>query len=94
MIPWWGYWIAAGLVVSAIFWAGDNYGLNARRYADCKAETERRNADVAKVNSEEEKRHALEEEQRRAERAKFSNCPKQQCLVSVETAGCLNGIGE
>ncbi len=37
-------------VVAAVFFAGDRYGFNARKYADCKAETSRRNAAISAVN--------------------------------------------
>jgi hypothetical protein len=82
-------------VVLAIFWAGDKYGWNARQYAACKAETARRNAAVAGANALEEARHGAEEAKRAAARAQFARCPGiQQCILTPETAACLNLIGD
>jgi hypothetical protein len=89
---------AAGLVVmtvlGAVFVAGDKYGWNARHYAQCKAETARRNADVAKVNASEEARHAEEEAKRKAARTAFDKTSIGQCLLTGDMAAALNGIGE
>jgi hypothetical protein len=93
MLPWWVPWVGGGVAVVAIFWAGDNYGYNARQYAACKAETARRNSDVAKVNTEETARHAVEETERQAARTAFATCPGvQSCPLTADTAACLNNL--
>lgn len=86
--------IVAVVVFGAVFFAGDHYGFNARKYADCRAETARRNAAVAAVNASEEARHAAEEARRRAQRETFAKTPIGQCLLTGDQAAALNGIGE
>ena len=91
-------WTAGGLIIltvlGAAFFAGDKYGFNARKYADCKSETARRNAAIAAVNADEEAKYAAEEAARKSARAEFGKCPGiQQCILTPETAACLNLIG-
>lgn len=89
---------AAGLVIltvlGATFVVGDKYGFNARRFADCKMETARRNAAVAKVNADEEAKHTTEEARRKAQREAFSKASIGQCILTGDMAAALNGIGE
>jgi len=93
MLPWWGYWVAGGLLVTGIFWAGDQYGWSARQYAKCKTVTARRNAAIASVNRSEEVKHAEEAEKRAAARIAFSKCPGvQSCVLTADTAACLNTL--
>jgi hypothetical protein len=93
MLPWWVPWVAGGLMVTGIFWAGDNYGWNARQYAKCKTVTTRRNAAIASVNRSEDAKHAEEAREREAARVAFSQCPGvQSCLLTAETAACLNTL--
>jgi hypothetical protein len=94
MLPWWMPWVGGGVAVVAIFWAGDNYGYNARQYAACKAETARRNDAISKVNTDETKRHAGEEAKRSTDRAAFDKASIGQCLLTGDQAAALNGIGE
>ena len=83
--------IAILTVLAGIFWAGDHYGFNAKRYADCKAETARRNDAIERVNKMETARHATEEAARLRQIKAFADCPGiQQCLLTKETAACLN----
>ena len=83
--------IAILTVLAAIFWAGDHYGFNAKRYADCKAETARRNDAIDRVNKIETARHVNEELARLRQIKAFADCPGiQQCLLTKETAACLN----
>src|SRR3990167_1727193 len=83
--------IAILTVLAAILWAGDHYGFNAKRYADCKAETARRNDAIDRVNKIETARHVNEELARLRQIKAFADCPGiQQCLLTKETAACLN----
>ena len=83
--------IAILTVLAGIFWAGNIYGPNARHYADCKAETARRNDAIDRVNKMETARHANEEAARLRQIKAFADCPGiQQCLLTKETAACLN----
>ena len=95
-MPWWVGWVGAGLVVTAIFWAGDNYGWNAHQYAKCKTETARRNAAVARVNADELKRQIIEAAKRIEARNAFNAVSPSigQCLLTGDQAAALNGIGE
>lgn len=95
-MPWWIGGAAVVAVLSGVFWAGDNYGWSAHRYAECQAETERRNAAVAKVVTDEEARHASEEAKRAANRAAFAKRAPSigQCILTGDMAAALNGIGE
>jgi hypothetical protein len=93
MLPWWIPWVGGGVAVVAVFWAGDNYGWNARQYAKCQALTEQRNADIAVVNRSEEAKH--DDESRKAEEARiaFGKCPGvQSCVLTADTAACLNTL--
>ncbi len=91
---------AVGLVVATVlgatFFAGDKYGFSSRKYAACKTETARRNAAVAKVNFDEERRHSAEEQSRAQSRAEFDKRASSigQCLLTGDQAAALNGIGE
>ena len=83
--------IAILTVLPPIFWAGNIYGPNAKRYAECKAETARRNDAIDRVNKLETARHANEEVARLRQIKAFADCPGiQQCLLTKETAACLN----
>ena len=91
-------WTAGGIVIlsvlGAAFFAGDKYGFNAREYAACKTETDRRNTAISAVNAGEERKHAEEEAERKSARVEFGKCPGiQQCILTPETAACLNLIG-
>ena len=82
-------------VLAAVFFAGDRYGFNARKYAACKTETARRNAAISAVNRSEQQRHAAEEERRAHASRAFASCKDiQQCILTKETAACLNLLGE
>ena len=83
-------------VLGAVFWAGDRYGFNARSYAQCKSETQRRNDAVALGNAIEEKRHVAEEARRLSARNAFNSQSSSigQCLLTGDQAAALNGIGE
>jgi hypothetical protein len=96
MIPWWVKWIGLGAVVVGLLWVGDTYGFNARNYAECQAETARRNAGVAASNATENKLHAEEQTKAAAARAAFDKASKGigQCLLTGNQAAALNGIGE
>jgi hypothetical protein len=92
-VPWWVPVIGAGLLATGIFWAGDHYGWNARQYAKCKTVTARRNTAIASVNRSEEAKHAEEAHLREAARVAFRQCPGvQSCLLTPETAACLNTL--
>ena len=83
------------IVLSAVFFAGDRYGFNARKYAACKVETARRNAAIAAVNRSEEARHAAEEARRKQMAKEFMACPNiQSCPLTKETAACLELLSE
>lgn len=88
----------AGLVIltilAAVFFAGNHYGPNARKYAACRHETERRNTAIAAANRLEEARHAAEEAKRKAARDAFNKQSVGQCLLTGDQAAALNGIGE
>lgn len=87
--------VAAMALVAGVFWAGDHYGFNAHRYANCKTETARRNAAIAAVNRSEDLRHAQEEERRAHASQAFANCPDiQSCILTKETAQCLDLLME
>ena len=91
-------WTAGGIIIlsvlGAAFFAGDKYGFNARKYAACQTETDRRNAAISAVNAGEDAKHAAEEAERKSARVEFGKCPGiQQCILTSETAACLNLIG-
>lgn len=81
-------------ILAAVFFAGNHYGPNARKYAACKSETERRNAAISAANRIEEARHAEEEKRRAAAREAFDRQSIGQCLLTGDQAAALNGIGE
>jgi hypothetical protein len=92
-VPWWVPVVGAGLLVTGIFWAGDNYGWNARQYAKCKTITARRNAAIASVNRSEEAKHLEESQKRERAMLAFGKCPGvQQCTLTADTAACLNNL--
>ena len=82
-------------LLAVIFWAGDHYGTNAHAYAKCKTETARRNQAVARVNASEDVRHAAEEAARELATLEFGQClGMQQCILTKETAACLNLLSD
>lgn len=88
-------YVLGGLAITAllagVFWAGNIYGPNAKAYAKCKVETERRNAAVARANAIENAKHDKEEAARLQASKAFANCPNiQQCILTKETAACLD----
>lgn len=91
--PW--AWATLGLLLVGAYFAGDFTGFHAHWYADCQAATAQRNAAISAVNHDEAMRHAQEEE-RRAHAAKaFANCPNiQSCILTRETAACLDLLME
>ena len=87
--------LAIFAVAAAVFFAGDRYGFNARKYAACKVETARRNAAISAVNKDETALHAKEEAKRKLQDKAFSSCKgMQQCILTAATADCLNIIRE
>ena len=87
--------VAIFAVLAAVFFAGDRYGFNARKYAACKAETARRNAAISAVNADETEKHKAEEIKRKKQAKAFASCPGiQQCPLTKETSVCLELLSE
>lgn len=82
-------------VLTAAFWAGDRYGFNARAYAKCKTETARRNSAIETVNKDETEKHKAEEVLRAKAAKAFASCPNiQSCILTRETAACLDLLAD
>lgn len=94
IVPWWAQLGAVGLVLTAVFVAGDRYGWSAQQYARCQQITQRRNRQIRSVVRTETQMHAADEARWAKDLADFKKQSVGRCVITGDQAAALNGVGD